>query len=108
MTVQPNDQTTPETTSLIRCPKCGSLKVTLDYDATVSLRVVDGVVEAVLVGGVLGTRPTNFFCEDCDHLPVPADEATDASLSAAEDTLPVKIGRDLNEGFYVFGGPIFE
>lgn len=87
----------------IACPSCGSTKVTLDYDATVSLRVVDGVVEAVLVGGIFGVRPTNFFCEDCDHQPFPADEATDTALSQVEGTLPDTIEGDLNEGWYMFG-----
>lgn len=90
-------------TTHLACPVCGSTKVTLDYDATVSLRVVDGVAVAVIVGGVIDSPPTNFFCEECDENPFVSDETTDAALGAAEATLPHAIEGDLSNGWYVFG-----
>lgn len=93
------------------CPQCGTADVTYDWKATVSVRVLDGKVEHVVLGGIFGCLPDQIFCADCGEQSIDFDDPAqrrplEAAAAVVEAGLPDRLVDELHNGKSLYGsGP---
>lgn len=86
------------------CPSCGTTNVAFDFDETVTVRLVDGQVQHILVGPCLERLPDRIFCDDCgeqsvDHtLDSPARPTMTATVDTIRADLPLRLAAALTDG----------
>jgi hypothetical protein len=49
-----------------QCPKCGSTDISYDYNACVTVNVVNGEIKYIVIGDPFGVNPDALFCCHCD------------------------------------------
>lgn len=100
-------------TSPIACPACGSTDLAFDYDAAVTINVVDGQLESVNIGGVIDVSPDQLFCRGCDKVIRPLTEQNMDLSEHASDVISGLLADadrqlldDLSGGFSRYHNPV--
>ena len=89
----------------IRCPRCSSSDVTVEFDSVVFIKFDAGRLVLASVGGVLGSMPNRIFCSGCSMgtiIDETTDEFDDQFEGAVISTLPESAVEALEQGLILF------